>query len=84
MINNLHPTSLKFTVERETDNRIAFLDMEIHSAVNLVYKIYSYWVNYEFSFTATYEIHLIFRACNNYETFHESLQKTKVFLEKTI
>jgi len=34
MINDLHPTSLKFTIKRETDNRIAFLDMEIHRVGN--------------------------------------------------
>jgi len=34
MINDLHPTYLKHTVQRETDNRIVFLDMEIHCVGN--------------------------------------------------
>ena len=39
-IDNLNPPYLKFTVEREKDEKIAFLDMEIQRNVN---RLYSKW-----------------------------------------
>lgn len=95
-INNLNPTSLKFTVERERNNRIAFLDMELHRNNK---KLHSTWytkstdtgliMNFHSLAPIKYKksvvcgmIHRIFRSCSNYTTFHESLQKAKSILEK--
>ena len=95
-INKLNPDFLKFTVERENDHKIAFLDMEIHRKVN---RLYSTWytkstdtglvMNFLSLAPMKYKrsvvcgmIHRIFRSCSNFKTFHESLDKAKLILEK--
>ena len=86
-INELNPISLKFTIERETNNSIAFLDMEIHREDN---KLQSTWftketdtglvMNFHSLAPMKYKksvvcgmIHRIFGSCSNYKMFHQSL-----------
>ena len=95
-INNLNAPYLKFTVEREKDEKIAFLDMEIHRNVN---RLYSTWytkstdtglvMNFLALAPMKYKrsvvcgmIHRIFRSCSNFKTLNESLNKAKLILEK--
>ena len=95
-INNLNASYLKFTVEREKDEKIAFLDMEIHRNVN---RLYSTWytkstdtglvMNFLALAPMKYKrsvvcgmIHRIFRSCSNFKTLNESLNKAKLILEK--
>ena len=96
-INNLHP-SLKFTVEREKNSSIPFLDMEIHQTQG---RLTSIWytkptdtglmmnfhamapVKYKRSVVSGF-VHRIFRSCSNWINFHESLKvKVKLFWKIT-
>ena len=87
---------LKFTVERETNYTIPFLDMEIHRKGD---KLTSTWytkstntglmMNFLSLAPLKYKrsavcglIHRIFRACSDFSLFHDSLQKAKLILEK--
>jgi len=84
-VNRLNP-SLKFTVEKEANNSIAFLNKDINHRNN---KLVSTWhtkladtwlIDYQSALAQKkYRksvilgmIHGIFRACSNYQTFHES------------
>ena len=92
-INNLHPT-LKFTIERENNNQIPFLDMLIKRD-NV--KLSSSWytkttdtgltMNYHALAPLKYKraiisglIHRIFRACSTWKNVDESLIKAKRLL----
>ena len=90
-----HP-SLKFTIERENEGRLAFLDMLI---IRLNQKLSSTWYNkptdpglvmnylalapkkYKRSVVSGF-VHRIFRACSTWENFHASLSKAKCILER--
>ena len=94
-INNLHP-ALKFTIERETDGTIPFLDMKlIHEEQG---KLSSTWyqkptdtgliMNYHALAPKRYKrsvvsgfVHRIHRACNTWGHFHESMERAKHVLE---
>ena len=94
-INRIHP-SLKFTIEREEDNSIPFLDMKIS---RLEEKLSSTWytkstdtgltmnfhalapIKYKRSVVAGL-VHRIHRSCSSWKNFHESLIKAKATLEK--
>ena len=93
-INHLHP-SLKFTIERENNGSIAFLDMSITRSER---KLSSKWytkptdtgltMNYHALAPTRYKrsvvcglINRIYRACSCWKTFHESLDKAKLILE---
>ena len=93
-INNLHP-SLKFTVERQINGSIPFLDMRI---TNLNGKLSSTWytkrtdtgltMNFHAVAPLRYKrsvvsgmIHRIIRACSNWSAVHESITKAKKILE---
>ena len=93
-INKLHP-SLKFTIERESDGQIPFLDMKI---TNTQGKLSSTWYNkptdtglimnfhavapkrYKRSVVSGF-VHRIHRSCSNWTNFHTSLEKAKKVLE---
>ena len=93
-INNLHP-SLKFTIERESDGQLPFLDMKI---LNVQGKLSSTWYNkptdtglimnfhatapkrYKRSVVSGF-VHRIHRACSNWMNFHDSVEKAKKVLE---
>ena len=93
-INNLHP-ALKFTIERESDGQIPFLDMKI---MNTRGKLSSTWYNkptdtglimnfhavapkrYKRSVVSGF-VHRIHRSCSNWGNFHTSLEKAKKVLE---
>ena len=94
-INNLHP-SLKFTIEREVDSSIPFLDMRITRSGDT---LQSTWytkptdtgltMNYHALAPTRYKksvvigfIHQIFYACSSWKTFHESLVKAKSILQR--
>jgi hypothetical protein len=94
-INNLHPC-LKFTLEEETDQTIAFLDMKIARTGNT---LNSTWyqkptdtgltMNYHSLAPVKYKrsvisglVHRIFRACSTWRAVHESLWKAKEMLLK--
>lgn len=94
-INELHPM-LQFTIEREIDGRLAFLDMLI---IRLNQKLSSTWYNkptdtglvmnylalspkkYKRSVVSGF-VHRIFRACSTWENFHSSLSRAKRILER--
>ena len=94
-INNLHP-SLKFTIEREVNGSIPFLDMKI---INESGRLSSTWYNkptdtglimnfhalapkrYKRSVVSGF-IHRIHRACSTWNHFNKSLQHAKLILEK--
>ena len=94
-INELHP-SLKFTIERENEGRLPFLDMLI---IRMYQKLSSTWYNkptdtglvmnylalapkkYKRSVVSGF-VHRIFRACSTWEHFHASLTKAKCILER--
>ena len=93
-INNLH-LSLKFTVEREKNLSISFLDMENHQTqerltstwytkptdTDLMMNFYAMApVRYKRSVVSGL-IHRIFRSCSNWINFHEILNKGKTLLE---
>jgi hypothetical protein len=93
--NNLHPC-LKFTIEREQNGSIAFLDMKI---INENGKLSSTWYNkptdtglilnyhalapkkYKRSVVSGF-VHRIYRACSTDQLFHQSIEKAKKVLEK--
>ena len=93
-INNLHP-SLTFTIERENDSSIPFLDMSI---INEGGNLSSTWYNkptdtglimnfhalapkrYKRSVVSGF-VHRIHRACSEWGHFHNSLQRAKKILE---
>lgn len=94
-INNLHP-SLRFTIERESNGAIPFLDMKI---MNNEGQLSSTWYNkptdtglimnfhalapkrYKRSVVSGL-VHRIHRACSTWEYFHSSLQRAKQILER--
>ena len=94
-INNLH-TNLKFTIERETEGSIPFLDMKIS---NIQGRLSSKWYNkptdtglvlnfhslaplrYKKSVVAGF-VHRIARACSSWKNFDLSLGKAKCVLEQ--
>ena len=94
-INNLHH-ALKFTIEREHNNEIPFLDLKI---INDQGKLHSTWyykptdtgliMNYHALAPRRYKhsvvsgfVHRIYRACSSWELFHDSLEKAKKILEQ--
>ena len=93
-INRLHP-NLKFTSEVESDERIAFLDIEIIHKEN---RLSSVWyskptdtgliMNFHAMSPKKYKrsivqgfVHRIFRASSSWEHFHQGLQRAKTVLE---
>ena len=94
-INNLHP-SLKFTIEREVNGSIPFLDMKI---INESGRLSSTWYNkptdtglimnfhalapkrYKRSVVSGF-IHRIHRAGSTWNHFNKSLQHAKLILKK--
>ena len=93
-INGLHP-SLKFTVERDINNRLAFLDMLI---INNNGKLSSTWhtkptdtgltMNFHALAPIKYKrsvvsgmVYRIVRACSSWDAIHQSLEKAKQILE---
>ena len=94
-INNLHP-ALKFTIEREQNSSIPFLDMKIHH--NQDGSLSSTWyskktdtgliMNYHALAPDKYKrsvvsgmVHRIVRACSSWKFIHESLEKAKKILQ---
>lgn len=94
-INSLHP-SLKFTIERETNGELPFLDMLIQHCRG---KLTSTWytkptdtgliMNYHSLAPKKYKrsvvsglVHRIYRSCSTWENIHTSLAKAKFILEK--
>ena len=94
-LNNIHP-ALKFTIEREINGMIAFLDMMI---INNGGKLSSTWyskptdtgliMNYHALAPRRYKrsvvsgfVHRIYRACSTWQYFHQSIVKAKQILEK--
>ena len=94
-INNLHP-SLKFTMEREENGEIPFLDMKI---LNTKGKLSSTWytkpsdtglmMNYHALAPKRYKrsvvsgcVHRIYRSCSSWKNFHNSIEKAKDMLIK--
>ena len=94
-INSLHPF-LKFTIERQENGEIPFLDMKI---INTEGKLSSTWYSkpsntglmmnfhalapkrYKRSVVSGY-VHRIYRACSSWKNFHESMEKAKDLLTK--
>ena len=93
-INDFHP-SLKFTIEREKDQSLPFLDMKLLRSDK---KLSSTWytkptdtgltMNYHALAPRKYKrsvvsglIHRIYSACSSWENFHTSLEKAKKLLE---
>ena len=93
-INALHP-NLCFTIKRETEGKLPFLDMElIHSGPQISSTWYSkptdtgLILNFHALAPRRYKrsvvsgfVHRIFRACSTWKLFHASIQKAKVILE---
>ena len=96
-INNLHK-NLQFTIERENDKSLPFLDMKIIHDPDTG-KLSSTWynkptdtgliMNYHALAPKRYKrsvvsgfIHRIYRACSSWENFHNSLVRAKGILEK--
>ena len=94
-LNSLHPLQ-SFTVERETNGTIPFLDMKI---THIEKRIESSWytkdtdtgllMNFHALAPLKYKkpvvigmIHRIFRACSTYKTFHEGLERAKMILNR--
>jgi hypothetical protein len=94
-INALHP-NLSFTIERETEGRLPFLDMQvIHSGPQVSSTWYSkptdtgLILNFHALAPMRYKrsvisgfVHRIFRACSTWKHFHVSIQKAKSILEQ--
>ena len=93
-INDLHP-NLKFTIERENNNSLPFLDMKIiHSENGLSSTWYTkstdtgLTLNFHALAPSKYKrsvvsgmVYRIFNACSSWQNFHLSLQKAKKMLE---
>ena len=93
-INNLHP-SLKFTIEREENGSIPFLDMRIiHSNGQLSSTWYNkptdtgLIMNYHALAPKKYKrsvvsgfVYRIYRACSSWQYFHDSMERAKRVLE---
>jgi len=94
-INNLHP-NLSFTIEREVQGTLPFLDMQLIHKDNT---ISSTWyskptdtgliLNYHSLAPRRYKrsvvsgfVHRLFRACSTWKHFHDSMQRAKVMLER--
>ena len=94
-INSYHP-SLKFTLEKETDNSLPFLDMQI---IRKNCKLTSTWytkptdtgliMNYHAFAPEKYKrsvvsgfVHRIYRSCSSWENFHTSLDRAKKILNQ--
>ena len=94
-INNLHP-SLKFTIEREQNSALPFLDMTI---IRIENRLSSKWytkptdtgltMNYHALAPSKYKrsvvsglVHRIYRACSTWSNFHTSLERGKAVLER--
>ena len=94
-INNLHP-SLKFTIEREENGSIPFLDMRIiHSNGQLSSTWYNkptdtgLIMNYHALAPKKYKrsvvsgfVYRIYRACSSWQYFHDSMERAKRVLER--
>ena len=93
-INNFHP-SLTFTIERESEGTLPFLDMKI---INCDGVLSSTWytkptdtgliMNFHSLAPRKYKravvsgfVHRIYRACSNWTLFHESLERAKTTLQ---
>ena len=93
-INTYHPF-LKFTMERESDGSIPFLDMKIINSDGL---LSSTWyrkptdtgitMNFHAMAPTKYKrtvvsglVHRVYRACSSWNNFHESLVKAKKLLD---
>ena len=94
-INNLHP-NLSFTIEKENEGTLPFLDMQL---IHKDSQVSSTWYSkptdtglilnfhalapkrYKHSVVSGF-VHRIHRACSNWKLFHSSLQKAKVILER--
>ena len=93
-INLLHP-KLKFTIERETDGRLPFLDLCI---VHTNDDLYTTWytkptdtglvMNFHAIAPRKYKravvqglVYRIYRSCSKWQAFHDSIQRAKVILE---
>ena len=93
-INSLHP-ALQFTIERESESSIPFLDMKIErSAGTLSSRWYTkptdtgLTLNFHAFAPLRYKksvvsglVHRIHRSCSNWRNFHECLEKAKIILE---
>ena len=94
-INKFHP-ALQFTMEREKDGSLPFLDMKI---VNSNGKLSSTWyhkptdtgliMNFHSLAPKRYKrsvvsgfVHRIYRACSSWQNIHESIEKAKRVLEQ--
>ena len=94
-INGLHP-SLGFTMEREVERRISFLEMTV---TNNNGNLSSTWytkptdtgliMNFHALAPKRYKrsvvsgfVHRIYRACSDWNAFHESLERAKKILQK--
>ena len=95
-INSYHPF-LKFTIEEENEQfSLAFLDMLIYRLGTLLYSTWfmkatdtGLVMNYHALAPRRYKqsvvagfVHRIYRACNTWKNFHDSLQKAKCILEQ--
>ena len=95
-INNLHPDYLQFTVERQNDSSLPFLDMLIFNRNG---KLSSTWytksadtgltMNFHALAPMKYKrsvvsgmVHRILRACSSWSAVHDSLEKAKRLLEQ--
>ena len=94
-INALHP-SLKFTIEREVEGCLPFLDVKI---IRLNGRLVSTWYNkptdtglvmnylalapkkYKRSVVAGF-VHRIYKACSTWDHFHASMERAKYVLER--
>ena len=93
-INGLHP-SLGFTMEREVEHRISFLEMKIaNNNGNLTSTWYTkptdtgLIMNFHALAPKRYKrsvvsgfVHRIYRSCSEWKAFHESLEKAKKVLD---
>ena len=94
-INSLHPL-LKFTIERESDGKLPFLDLCI---VHTGHNAYTTWytqptdtglvMNFHAHSPKKYKravvqglVHRIYRACSTWAAFTESIQRAKSILER--
>jgi hypothetical protein len=94
-INNLHP-NLLFTIERELDGMLPFLDMRlIHEGGHIASTWYAkptdtgLILNFHALAPKRYKrsvvsgfVHRIHRACSSWSLFHESMQKARKILER--